>query len=389
MGDLDKKFEKIVQARGIKFKEALEITEIYRELQQERFAAKQQFLNTYRPRFPMSPSSALTCGRKLYYELCNFEKPNTFPTRPQAIHTNRVFEAGEIFETFEIGKLNQCKRFKVTHQQQRLNIGNINGLSITGSIDGILWLDDKPYALLDIKSSNTYKFASIKDSNVPNMSNFAQLSLYGCSKDFIDLWAQLGGDVENIKCILFYVNKDSLATHLVEFSPSKHVADLVLQRFNRLYKAFQEKKMPPRDYVKTGYPCGRYCTFSDICFPKNGVADPALEIEVPSDFDLEDLAEEDAIASLWSLGESSTYVQGDTRFEVELMKTKWKLHTTKADNGKNSRRKKQKAKTGEDAAVDVAQASTDSVPEQLHTGHSASGTRKRKKPAVSKVKGSD
>lgn len=324
--DLEQRFRAFVNSLGVQFDTAEELMDIVVENQAERAEKKESFLKTFKAKLPLRPSSALACGRKLTYELANFENKDNYPVAPMSIRQERIFKAGDVFEEFELSRLADYKGLEITHRQLPLLIGDIDGYQIRGAIDAILWKGGRgakmPY-LLDIKSVTTYKYKDIVENVAPKIENFAQLCLYGLSKSYTELMDAEEVPVENRKAALFYVNKDNLEYHMIEFVPNQQVFDKIMSRFNHLYKIFKEGKLAPRDYTKRDkYPCGKYCSFFKYCQES---ADPDLKLEVPDSVKLTGESDTD-IYNLWhAVGESSTYTHKGKIIRIEPLTTKWSL----------------------------------------------------------------
>lgn len=330
--DLEQRFREFVNKLGVEFDTAEEVMDLIVKNQEERASKKEDFLKTYKSKLPLRPSSALACGRKLTYELFNFSDKSNYPVAPMSIRQERIFKAGDVFEEFELNRLSDYHGLEITHRQQALTIGTIDGREIRGAIDAILWkggrAERKPY-LLDIKSITTFKYREVVERCYPKIENFAQLCLYGLSPGYKEIMDMEEVEEVDRKAALFYVNKDSLEYHMIEFYPNQEVFDAIMSRFNKLYKTYKEGNLAPRDYVKRDkYPCGKYCSFFKYCQEK---PDPDLKLEVPDSVKLTGDNETD-IYNLWhNVGESSTYVKDDSVITIEPLVTKWTLNVEKQE----------------------------------------------------------
>lgn len=322
MKNVAARFEDFVAQLGIKFGPATEVVKAYNKGLQERLNLKDKFLGTWRPTLPLRPSSALACQRKLFYELENFYQPGRHTIKPTDIRQSRIYKAGDIFEEYELSQLESLHNIKITHRQHRLKITTIGGEQIQGSIDGLLWLTPEYPYLIDIKTITTYQYKDIERTFKPKMSNVAQLSLYACSEGFKELMGTLGV-TSTPKCALLYINKDSLQYTIVQFDPNEKLAKGIIQRFKKIYEAGLKHEVPARDFVETdSFPCGRYCSFFELC--QGGGSDPDKNIKLEKDPDVSQ-PEEDVILDLWQFGDSSTYESPSYKFEVTRLKTKWSL----------------------------------------------------------------
>lgn len=285
--------------------------------------------------FPLRPSAALSCGRALYFDLKDFFNPEEVSSPPLSLRQHRVFQYGHFIENFEVNQVNQVHGLQVTHQQFPVLVGQIHGFTIKGSIDGIIWDLKKriPY-LTDVKSINTYGYKDVEKSYIPRMSNYAQLNLYLCSPSYNELMDNLGIPENRRLGILFYSNKDNQEFEWIEVKPDRALFDATMKRFERIYEAYKENKIPPRDYVSTyKFPCGVYCPHSVKCMGAgSGYADPDLNLEVKIDLNL-DADPHDLIYTLWQqVGTSSTYSYKDKLLTVVRGEDAWELNVRSRDN---------------------------------------------------------
>jgi len=291
------------------------------------------------PSFPLRPSSAASCSRKLYYQLSEYFEPSKRVIEPFNIRSNRVFAYGHQIERFELKQIEDTHALSVQYKQEYLEIAKIKGMSIVGSLDAVIWVKRKkqPY-LCDVKSINTYGFARIEQSTFPKVDNIVQLNMYLCSPGFKALMEKHDIDHMKVKGLLVYCDKNSQAFEWIEFLPSQELFDATIQRFERIYESYKEGTPPCRDFVmrgRTSFPCG-YCQYREtLC---QGQPDPDKKLEVGFDLNL-DAEEEDIIHTLWHrCGESSTYVYKDKLLEVEQLKTKWKLKIKNGFKQKKTRK---------------------------------------------------
>lgn len=298
-------------------KEMVKISEASANL----FAAKNR-------RFPLSPSAALSCGRKLVYDLQDFFNPTEANVQPINIRQQRVFRWGHIIEEFEINQINQLQGFQVTHQQEKFDIAKLHGFSVVGSIDGIVWhLPTRTPYLTDMKSINSYGFKEVEKTGFPKIGNFAQVNMYLCSPGYNALMDELKVPKEKRKGMIFYSNKDNQSFDMIEFEPDYDIFKATIDRFEKVYNAFKNEQIPPRDFVKTKFfPCGGYCPHASKCMGDGaGFEDPDLRLEVTLDLNL-DADEEDLIYTLWQrVGTSSTYIYQDKLLRIKRLETKWQL----------------------------------------------------------------
>ena len=331
MKNLDERFLEFLDRIGVKFETATDLASDYETGMGERIKRKEEFMKTFAPSFPLRPSSSLACGRRLFYELTNFYKAGTYPVEPMGHRQERIFKAGDLFEEYELSRLESMHNFKITHRQQRIEVATIGSEVVRGSIDALLWHNDGEVYLLDIKSITTYQFKEVKDMVSPKITNVAQLSLYACSPGFQALMQELG--VKKVRCALFYVNKDNLDYTIIKFDPNPKLYLALIKRFSAIYNQYIKGTLPPRDFATTRYPCS-YCAFKSYCQPQS---DPDLTIKV--DDPKEELSEEELILYLWQYGDSSTYESDLYTYSIEQLATKWKAVVKEKESGKVKKKK--------------------------------------------------
>lgn len=344
MKSLEDRIKAFLAKIGMEFKSSTDIRSTYEANLLDRAEKREAFLKTYQPSFPLRPSSAAQCGRRLYYELKNYYEKGSVPTEPLPLRTQRIFKAGELFEGFELDQIASFHNMRITHRQERLLIAQLDGEDMYGSIDGILWLDDKTPYLIDIKSITTYKFKEIVKSKQPPIGYAGQLSLYGTSPGYKKLMDELGVDEANRKAAIFFVNKDSLEFEIIEFVPDPKLASAIISRFKSIFSAYKEDAEPPRDFARIGsFPCS-YCAFKDKCLSQD--EDKALEVSDETLDKICGLDEEEAILELWhGTGTSSSYVApSGRRATIEPLTTKWKLSVDPSaeQESKNELRKRRR-----------------------------------------------
>lgn len=352
MSNLHDGFRRLLEQQGVKFKVSKLKSKFIDESEKHAIAAANLYA-AKSPSFPLRPSSSLKCGRELYYDLADFFNPEEMVIDPLNFRQRRVFAYGHKIEEFEIGQINQVKGLQVTHQQERILIGQVHGFNITGSIDGIIWdLKKKKPFLMDVKSINRYGFAEVSKEMYPKLGNYAQLNLYMCSPGYRELLENIGVSTKNIKGVLVYSNKDDQSMEWIEVPPSQEVYEATLKRFEQVYEAYKESKLPPRDFATMKFPCS-YCKHRDVCQGKEGEESPDQDLMLPVLFNLDlDAAEDDIITTLWRhVGESSTYYYQGKVLSIEKLKTKWKLKVKNATKEIQQKLDKQIADKAKEAEV--------------------------------------
>jgi len=129
----------------------------------------------------------------------------------------------------------------------------VMGLKISGRIDGLT----KKNELIECKSAyGTAFFNSV--NKAPKEEHLCQIMLY---------LACLGLDI----AIIPYICRDNAAKRIGYKMSKKEIENLgitasgILNRWKRLQKCLDEKKIPDRDYDKKNWNC-RYCVYKSKCY---------------------------------------------------------------------------------------------------------------------------
>ncbi len=246
--------------------------------------------------FPLRPSAAGDCARKLAYELNAYlgnqeRKKETF--KPSLL---RLFRLGHHIEEQVINDLKKVKHFGVRFQQQVVDMFTLpSGRKVEGSTDCVLW-GEETKALLDVKSVGD-KFSSWRESRWSEMlyqyDRMASLERFDegawWAEDVEALLEELGEDtlVKNIIQLNLYACTDFLqsrgidhvvvlryqknASKLMEirFKPSLNLYNKTKLRFSAIDEAAHQGKpeLVAKEFSLGSLACA-YCPYQKDCWPQ-------------------------------------------------------------------------------------------------------------------------
>lgn len=251
--------------------------------------------------YPLRPSSAGYCARKLAYELNAYKGNEEKFIEDRKASVIRLLSLGHSIEWHVIKYMDKMADYKVKYKQQAVSMFKLDsGQLIEGSLDGVLW-SDQYRAVMDVKSVGTgwskgYKsrwdemlakydgMTTMKkfDENAyyiedvmawldevgedTLVTNVFQLNLYACT-DFLK--------ERNIDhAVLMRYCKNDSRHHEVRFKPSDELVELVRQKFNIIDEATSRNKPDdvPREYALGSYSCA-YCPYQERCWGEGTRAD--------------------------------------------------------------------------------------------------------------------
>lgn len=293
-------------------------------------------LKEEKKRYPLSPSTAMNCYRKLSYELINWEKPGSIGSVPMGGRKLLVFARGHMVEKMMGEWLAKVPGVEVIICKERFPIhdNEETGLKIDGEIDMFIKQNGK-LKLLDVKDTNTQTFQSIayeggKEQNRPKFSNYIQQQLYLHSKFCKDKGVNEG--------ILLYENKDTQETHFLEFPYDENIALWAIKRLENIYA--NRGHVLPREFLfGSDWNCRpQYCEFHDYCYApletkRNKpvvLTDEAIEVidnylgaaKTTKDDDMR------VIYALFQRGDSHEYHYKGKTFTIKKLKTTLSLDVT-------------------------------------------------------------
>lgn len=250
--------------------------------------------------FPLRPSSAGYCARKLAYELAAFEglADKIHEARPASVI--RLLSLGNGIEWHVLKYLETITSHKIRYKQQVVSLFNLpSGRLIEGSVDAVMMpVDPKKGTpgVLDVKSkgdgwSVAYKtrWEEEKDrySRLASVEQFEEDGFY--IKDVIAFLNEVGEDalVANITQINSYIGSDFMqergadwgsilrynknnSKHIeVRFAYSPALFALTKKKFSDIENAVLKKKKPElieKEFVLGSQACG-FCPYQGRCWP--------------------------------------------------------------------------------------------------------------------------
>jgi len=271
---------------------------ITEKLEKRRAAIKAGETDNY---FPLRPSAAGFCGRRLAYSLMEYHRYADYDIPIYSPRTERIFEMGHAVEYSILKQFGQVKIVRTKYKQAPCDCLYLEPLTpkgaaqlIEGSCDAC-FMSETYKAVMDVKSvkdgfSKFYptrwtetlqKLAKCKtavqltetafyvddieafleeyhDSFLAD--NIFQLNLYAMS-DFIRL---RGID----HAVIYKYNKNDSSHYELRFKPSEALAQKVVEKFNLVNRCVSEEKPEdvPRDSGLGSQRCA-FCDYSKLCYP--------------------------------------------------------------------------------------------------------------------------
>lgn len=255
--------------------------------------------------FPLRPSSAGACARKLAYDLMEYEGKAKYAKEEMEPNVYRLLNLGHSVEYSAIRNLELIPGINIRYKQQVVTLfkldsraANIPAPLIEGSMDGVLWSDEFK-GVFDIKSAKdgfsvAYKTrwdetldkfrkmsslvqigaeawyaddldALLKELNGDFLSdNLVQLNMYACS----DFLVERGID----HAVIYKYGKNDSRHYEIRFKPSKKVFEAVQKKFNAIYQAVGENKPEKveRESFLGSARCG-FCPYQQECWQTNAL----------------------------------------------------------------------------------------------------------------------
>lgn len=263
--------------------------------------------------FPLRPSAAGQCARKLAYDLSSYEGFEVFEKEPIPPNRQRIFDLGHSVEYHTINQFYRYMKDKpdlrVTYKQQTVTLFRLDPVDgkespiVEGSIDLAIKWGEHLY-ILDVKSAGTFFSAAYKDrweeqlvkldrlgstqrlpvgaksrttgfwvENLRHFlneiaddpfltNNFVQLNLY-CTSQFAQDRRVAAGS------IIKYSKNDS-RWYEIRFKPDPTLAEEFRAKANHVYKTVMTTKSAEkvqREYALGSKNCN-YCDYLSKCWPK-------------------------------------------------------------------------------------------------------------------------
>jgi len=213
------------------------------------------------PRNPISPSQVMACGRKLGFQLLNYEKPGTVPEVSSGVRLLLILDQGHRTEACVFDWVSKVPDLEVILMKERLDIEKFDdSFTLTGEIDRFV-IDNKTKRLYisDCKSANTHKFKRIVQSGLPDESHYFQIQMY--------LHSQWARDKNITHGMIYYDNRDTKEWHIMEFPYNPEAAEAGIARLKEIYKS-KGAVAPQQEYLfGDNWQCDPlYCNFHNVCY---------------------------------------------------------------------------------------------------------------------------
>ncbi len=223
-------------------------------------------------KFPLRPSSAGYCARRLAFDLMEHRGYAKYEKEPMGPNVYRLLGLGHSVEYSALRNLEMLDGFKLRYKQQVVSMFRLDPLDpsinptghlIEGSIDVVLW-SDKYKCVLDVKSAGDGWSVAYKSrweetlGKFDKMSSLTKLSENGWYADNLEAFiAELNGDflVDNLvqlnlyacsdflvergidHAVIYKYNKNSSKHYEIRFKPSMALFEQIKNKFNAINKA--------------------------------------------------------------------------------------------------------------------------------------------------------
>lgn len=251
--------------------------------------------------FPLRPSAAGYCGRRLAFDLMEYKGHATYEKSSMEPNVYRLLNLGHSVEYSAIKNFELVDFWKIRYKQQSVDLFKLEPIEgepeqrIEGSVDLVLFSPDWK-CLIDIKSqkdafskafptrwketldkyknmsslhtiSDTAYYAEDLDAFVAELKddflvdNLLQLNMYACSQFFKDR----GID----HAVIYKYNKNDSSHYELRFKPSEALFKKVQDKFNQVNKAVAKKdpKSVPCDFKLGSMRCA-FCPYAKECWPE-------------------------------------------------------------------------------------------------------------------------
>tara|TARA_R110000824_G_scaffold24063_5_gene85124 strand:+ start:4752 stop:5633 length:882 start_codon:yes stop_codon:yes gene_type:complete len=151
-----------------------EISEVYGKFLQDSRTPKPTACGTQQ-----RISSVGSCLRQRGFEALKFDETNPIDKK-----TLIAFDIGNAVHE---GIQAACRKHFSGKYELPLDLTQRTGISLSGSCDGLIFLEDETQRLLEIKSTSSYGFKLARDG-LPKMGHVAQAALYAIAADVDELW---------------------------------------------------------------------------------------------------------------------------------------------------------------------------------------------------------
>lgn len=264
------------------------------------FAIEETMASGKASTFPLRPSAAGYCSRRLGYDLMEFKGLAKYEKEKMEPNVYRLLNLGHSVEYSAIKNVELLKFLQIKYKQQAVTLFRLDMIEqgkeeplIEGYVDLVLWSDDFK-CVMDVKSakdgwSNGYstrwdetlaKLGStrgvvslsptafyvdnlekfIEEYNDPFLAdNLIQLNMYCCSDFFRERGVDHG--------VILKYNKNDSRQYEIRFKPSLELFEKIKHKFNLVNRLVNEHKVEdiPRDAVLGSSRCA-FCPYQKVCW---------------------------------------------------------------------------------------------------------------------------
>ena len=251
--------------------------------------------------FPLRPSAAGYCGRRLAFDLMEYKGYASYEKTPMEPNTYRLLNLGHSVEYSAIKNFELVNFWKIKYKQQSVDLFKLEPIKgeedkiIEGSADLVVYSPEWK-CVIDIKSqkdafskafptrwketlkkyeemsslqalSETAFYAENLEAFVEELKddflvdNLLQLNMYACSQFFQDR----GID----HAVIYKYNKNDSRHYEIRFKPCKKLFKRIQDKFNQVNKAVANKdpKSVPCDFKLGSMRCA-FCPYAKECWPE-------------------------------------------------------------------------------------------------------------------------
>lgn len=254
--------------------------------------------------FPLRPSSAGACSRRLAYDLMEYYGHAEYEKELQKPEVYRLLNLGHSVEFSALRNLELLHGFKLKYKQQVVTIEKLKPYAeeeaplIEGSIDVVLW-SDVYKCVLDVKSQKdgwSVAYKSRWEETLDKYKRMQTLQRIGESAYYADdldkFIAELGDDflVDNLLQLNLYAttsfakergidhgviykyNKNSSQHYEIRFRPSEALKQQVIAKFQAVYNAVQQRKpeLVKKDCQLGSMRCA-FCPYKQKCWGEDAL----------------------------------------------------------------------------------------------------------------------
>lgn len=267
----------------------------YCTLVDEQIAKEYEAEKAAPPSFPLRPSAAGECGRKLALDLMAYNGDIKKKSEDRKPHIMRLLSLGHHVETHALEFLKKIPGFKVQFQQQVVDVLTLaSGRTIAGAVDAVMWSEEHK-ALLDVKSvgdrfdqsfNSKWDMMMRQYDRMATMQRFDENAWY--VEDPVAFIEEIGEDplVKNMVQINLYASSEFFqkrgidhaviyrycknnSKHMeIRFKPSPRLIAKTKDKFDRAEKAAAAKnpELMRKDYALGSTACA-YCPYQADCWP--------------------------------------------------------------------------------------------------------------------------